>query len=163
MLADEINRATPRTQSALLEAMEERTATVDGADAPLPRPFLVLATQNPIELEGTFPLPEAQLDRFLIRLRVGYPEEDEEEAILERFARATRLPICAGRHGRRVAGRAGGRAHSGGDARGAALYRGPGARHAQQTPRSTWAPARAARWRSTARPRPTPPCRAASW
>jgi MoxR-like ATPase len=87
LLADEINRATPRTQSALLEAMEERTTTVDGRTMPLPRPFLVLATQNPIELEGTFPLPEAQLDRFLIRLRVGYPEADEEEAILERFAR----------------------------------------------------------------------------
>ncbi len=95
LLADEINRATPRTQSALLEAMEERTTTVDGRTMPLPRPFLVLATQNPIELEGTFPLPEAQLDRFLIRLRVGYPEADEEEAILERFARSNPLQDLA--------------------------------------------------------------------
>ncbi len=91
LLADEINRATPRTQSALLEAMEERTTTVDGHTMPLPRPFLVLATQNPIELEGTFPLPEAQLDRFLIRLRIGYPGEAEEEAILQRFERANPL------------------------------------------------------------------------
>jgi MoxR-like ATPase len=99
LLADEINRATPRTQSALLEAMEERTATVDGHTMALPRPFLVLATQNPIELEGTFSLPEAQLDRFLIRLKVGYPSEAEEEAILERFALSnplTDLPAVAG-------------------------------------------------------------------
>ncbi len=99
LLADEINRATPRTQSALLEAMEERTATVDGRTMPLPRPFLVLATQNPLEMEGTFPLPEAQLDRFLIRLRMGYPTADEEEAILERFALSNPLldlPAVAG-------------------------------------------------------------------
>jgi MoxR-like ATPase len=85
VLADEINRATPRTQSALLEAMEEGTTTVDGQTRPLPTPFLVLATQNPIELEGTFPLPEAQLDRFLLRLSIGYPDEAEEDAILTRF------------------------------------------------------------------------------
>ena len=85
VLADEINRATPRTQSALLEAMEERQLTIDGVTTPLPRPFLVLATQNPIELEGTFPLPEAQLDRFLLRVRMGYPEAAEEDAILLRF------------------------------------------------------------------------------
>ncbi len=85
VLADEINRATPRTQAALLEAMEERQVTIDGVTVPLPRPFLVLATQNPIELEGTFPLPEAQLDRFLLRLRLGYPSEGEEEEIIERF------------------------------------------------------------------------------
>jgi MoxR-like ATPase len=85
VLADEINRATPRTQSALLEAMEERQVTVDGETVPLPAPFVVLATQNPIELEGTFPLPEAQLDRFLLRLRMGYPDEREEDAILQRF------------------------------------------------------------------------------
>jgi MoxR-like ATPase len=85
VLADEINRATPRTQSALLEAMEERTVTVEGESRPLPEPFLVLATQNPVELEGTFPLPEAQLDRFLLRLRVGYPGEDGEVGILRRF------------------------------------------------------------------------------
>jgi MoxR-like ATPase len=85
VLADEINRAGPRTQSALLEAMQERQVTVDGITRPLERPFLVLATQNPIELEGTFPLPEAQLDRFLLRLKLGYPEGDEERAILRRF------------------------------------------------------------------------------
>ena len=85
VLADEINRATPRTQSALLEAMGERQLTVDDVTITLPIPFLVIATQNPIELEGTFPLPEAQLDRFLLRLRLGYPTEDEEEAMLTRF------------------------------------------------------------------------------
>ncbi|MDY7076626.1 MAG: MoxR family ATPase [Chloroflexota bacterium] len=82
LLTDEINRATPRTQSALLEAMQERQVTVDGVTRPLPAPFLVLATQNPIEYEGTFPLPEAQLDRFLIRLSLGYPEADDETQIL---------------------------------------------------------------------------------
>ncbi len=85
LLVDEINRATPRTQSALLEAMAERQVTVERETMPLPRPYLVLATQNPVELEGTFPLPEAQLDRFLLRVRVGYPSEDEEQAILHRF------------------------------------------------------------------------------
>lgn len=85
VLADEINRATPRTQSALLEAMQERQVTIDGTSRPTPRPFLVLATQNPIELEGTFPLPEAQLDRFLMCLQVGYPEKEEEDQILLRF------------------------------------------------------------------------------
>jgi MoxR-like ATPase len=85
LLADEINRAGPRTQSALLEAMQERQVTVDGRTYPLERPFLVLATQNPIELEGTFPLPEAQVDRFLLRLAPGYPDQEEERAILRRF------------------------------------------------------------------------------
>jgi MoxR-like ATPase len=85
VLADEINRATPRTQSALLEAMQERQVTVDGLTHRLPRPFLVIATQNPVELEGTFPLPEAQIDRFLLRVSIGYPTENEENAILERF------------------------------------------------------------------------------
>jgi len=82
LLADEINRATPKTQAALLEAMQEHQVTVDGATHPLPEPFFVLATQNPIELEGTFPLPEAQLDRFLLRVQLGYPTEREEERIL---------------------------------------------------------------------------------
>jgi len=91
LLADEINRATPRTQSALLEAMQERQVTVDGDTKHLPRPFLVLATQNPIELEGTFPLPEAQVDRFLIKLPIGYPTQDEENAILLRFERTDPL------------------------------------------------------------------------
>jgi len=85
VLADEINRATPRTQSCLLECMQEQQITVDVETILLPRPFLVIATQNPIELEGTFPLPEAQLDRFLLRVRLGYPSEDEEGAILSRF------------------------------------------------------------------------------
>lgn len=85
VLADEINRATPRTQSALLEAMGERQVTIDNVTMPLPTPFLVIATQNPIELEGTFPLPEAQLDRFLLRIKLGYPEEMEEEEMLSRF------------------------------------------------------------------------------
>src|SRR5258707_7524960 len=91
VLADEINRATPRTQSALLEAMQERQITADGETRPLPRPFLILATQNPIELEGTFPLPEAQLDRFLLRVKLGYPTVDEENAILRRLRRADPL------------------------------------------------------------------------
>lgn len=83
ILADEINRATPKTQAALLEAMEERQVTVDGSTHILPRPFMVLATQNPIEYEGTFPLPEAQLDRFLLRLRLGYPSLSDEIRVLE--------------------------------------------------------------------------------
>lgn len=87
LLADEINRATPRTQSALLEAMQERQVTVDIATHSLPRPFLVMATQNPIELEGTFPLPEAQLDRFLMKVALGYPDEDNENTMLLRFER----------------------------------------------------------------------------
>ena len=87
VLADEINRATPRTQSALLEAMQERQVTVDIETMALPRPFLVLATQNPIELEGTFPLPEAQIDRFLMRVALGYPSKQDENAILLRYER----------------------------------------------------------------------------
>jgi MoxR-like ATPase len=82
LLADEVNRATPRTQAALLEAMQEQQVTVDGITRPLPAPFLVMATQNPIEYEGTFPLPEAQLDRFLIRLSLGYPDLEDEGQML---------------------------------------------------------------------------------
>ena len=85
LLADEINRTIPRTQSSLLECMEERQVTVDGQTHTLPAPFFVMATQNPIELEGTFPLPEAQLDRFLLKTHLGYPDKDEEIRILERF------------------------------------------------------------------------------
>jgi len=85
LLADEINRATPRSQSALLEAMEERQVTVDGTTRRLDEPFVVLATQNPIELEGTFPLPEAQLDRFLVKVTLGYPSLEAEHEILQRF------------------------------------------------------------------------------
>ncbi len=92
LLADEINRATPRTQSALLEAMQERQSTIDGETYPLPEPFLVIATQNPVEMEGTFPLPEAQLDRFMVRVRLGYPTPDEEAAILQRFERTIGEP-----------------------------------------------------------------------
>ena len=92
VLADEINRATPRTQSALLEAMQERQVTVDGITHNLPRPFLVMATQNPVELEGTFPLPEAQVDRFLLRIGIGYPTAEEENEILERFRVGDPLP-----------------------------------------------------------------------
>ncbi len=84
VLVDEINRATPKTQAALLEAMEERQVTVDGITHPLPSPFMVLATQNPIEYEGTFPLPEAQLDRFLLRVRLGYPAASDEIEVLDR-------------------------------------------------------------------------------
>ena len=84
VLTDEINRATPKTQAALLEAMEERQVTVDGVTHRLPRPFMVLATQNPIEYEGTFPLPEAQLDRFLLRIRLGYPSKYDEIQVLDR-------------------------------------------------------------------------------
>ena len=91
LLADEINRATPRTQSALLEAMQEKQSTVDIVTHPLPRPFLVLATQNPIELEGTFPLPEAQLDRFIMKVGLGYPTVSEENDILLRFEKADPL------------------------------------------------------------------------
>ena len=83
VVTDEINRATPKTQAALLEAMEERQVTVDGTTYPMERPFLVLATQNPIEYEGTFPLPEAQLDRFLLRISLGYPEKDDEVRVLD--------------------------------------------------------------------------------
>ena len=87
VLVDEINRATPKTQSALLEAMEERQVTVDGSTYPLGPPFMVLATQNPIEYEGTFPLPEAQLDRFLLRIRLGYATKEQEIEVLERQQR----------------------------------------------------------------------------
>ncbi len=93
VLADEINRAPPKTQSALLEAMEERQATLEGRTLPLPSPFMVVATQNPIEYEGTFPLPEAQLDRFLARLSIGYPSGEEElEVVMRRAARGAEEP-----------------------------------------------------------------------
>jgi MoxR-like ATPase len=87
LLADEINRATPRTQSALLEAMQEGQVTIDGTTYPLPKPFMVLATQNPIEYEGTFPLPEAQLDRFMLKIDLGYPSHAEESELLKRLER----------------------------------------------------------------------------
>ena len=92
LLADEINRTIPRTQSSLLECMEERQVTVDGNTHLLPKPFIVMATQNPIELEGTFPLPEAQLDRFILKTRLGYPDKNEEIRILERFQDSDPFP-----------------------------------------------------------------------
>jgi MoxR-like ATPase len=94
LLVDEINRATPRTQSALLEAMQERQVSVDGETRPIPAPFMVLATQNPVELEGTFALPEAQLDRFLVRIVLGYPDEADERAIARRY-RSSGEPLDA--------------------------------------------------------------------
>ncbi len=95
VLTDEINRATPRTQSALLEAMQERQVTAEGETKPLPRPFLVMATQNPIELEGTFPLPEAQLDRFLMKIQIGYPGVEDDRLILSRFRQTDPLEELA--------------------------------------------------------------------
>jgi MoxR-like ATPase len=99
LLGDEINRASPKTQAALLEAMEERQVTVDGTTHPLPDPFLVIATQNPAEHEGTYPLPESQLDRFLLRIRIGYPDRSSELAMLEResgLGSVEHLPVVAG-------------------------------------------------------------------
>ena len=100
LLADEINRATPRTQSALLEAMQERQASIDGVTSPVPEPFMVMATLNPVEMEGTFPLPEAQLDRFMVRASIGYPGREEESAMLSRFQHAESLnslpPVATG-------------------------------------------------------------------
>ena len=93
LLADEINRATPKTQAALLEAMQEHQVTVDGRSHRLPEPFFVLATQNPVELEGTFPLPEAQLDRFLLRVRLGYPDEAQEDRISDHGSGGPRPPV----------------------------------------------------------------------
>jgi MoxR-like ATPase len=93
LLADEINRATPKTQSALLEGMQEACVTVAGTSRPLPSPFFVLATQNPIEMEGTYPLPEAQLDRFLMKLRVRYPALDELNAIIDRTTHTRPVPV----------------------------------------------------------------------
>lgn len=91
LLADEINRATPRTQSALLEVMEEQQVTVDGVTRPVPKPFFVIATQNPIEYQGTFPLPEAQMDRFMLSLSLGYPSEEEELQMLQRHQEGLRI------------------------------------------------------------------------
>jgi MoxR-like ATPase len=93
LLADEINRTTPKTQSALLEAMNERQVTIDGVSHPLPEPFMVMATQNPVEHHGTYPLPESQLDRFLMRLRIGYPDRASERQILRNGARILPAPL----------------------------------------------------------------------
>ena len=101
VLADEINRATPKTQSALLEAMQERQVTVAGETRPLPRPFLVMATQNPLEMEGTYPLPEAQLDRFLLKALVPFPSADELVAVVDRTTGAAAADVRAGGRRRR--------------------------------------------------------------
>ena len=93
ILADEINRTSPKTQSALLESMEEGNITIDGMTRPLPKPFFVMATQNPVEYEGTYPLPEAQLDRFLLKLKMGYPSPEEEFEILNRMEKTNPSPI----------------------------------------------------------------------
>ncbi len=93
ILADEINRTSPKTQSALLESMEEGNITIDGMTRPLPKPFFVMATQNPVEYEGTYPLPEAQLDRFLLKLKMGYPTQEEEFEILNRMEKTPPSPI----------------------------------------------------------------------
>jgi len=95
LLADEINRTPPKTQAALLQAMNERVVTIDGADYPLGEEFMVVATQNPIEQQGTYPLPEAQLDRFLFKILIGYPERDDERAILRRHGQRTNMPRLA--------------------------------------------------------------------
>ena len=149
---DEINRATPRTQSSLLEAMQERQVSAEGETRALPDPFLVLATQNPIELEGTFSLPEAQLDRFLVRIHLGYPEADDERRIARRYRDASEPLDAVGA----VAGAAelgalrAGRAHDPRVRGGGAVSRGPGARHARRIPTCGWAPARDRPWRSIA-------------
>src|SRR5258707_335040 len=96
LLADEINRTTPRTQSALLEAMNEQQVTIDGRSHPLPRPFMVIATQNPVEHHGTYPLPESQLDRFLMRLRIGYPDAVSEREILRNSVGDIATPVSSG-------------------------------------------------------------------
>ena len=93
LLGDEINRATPRTQSSLLECMEEHQVTVDGETMPLNEPFFVIATQNPVEMAGTFPLPQAQLDRFMIQLSLGYPEEEAELDLLERYVKKRKYAV----------------------------------------------------------------------
>ena len=106
LLADEINRTPPKTQAALLEAMQERQVSVDGIARPLPDPFIVVATQNPIEYEGTYPLPEAQLDRFLAKIDVGYPSADDEAAVLRLAHNGVAPATLDRRAGRDHAGRA---------------------------------------------------------
>ena len=155
MLFDEINRATPRTQSALLEAMQERQVSVDGETRPLPRPFVVLATQNPIELEGTFALPEAQLDRFLVRVELGYLDEVEERQMLRRLRDADEQldaiePVVSADELAGVQARGATGASSRTTSR-LTCCRSSAPR--ANTPTSTWARARAARSRCTARRR----------
>ncbi len=149
LLADEINRTPPKTQAALLEAMQERQVTVEGRTFPLPQPFHVLATANPIEYEGTYPLPEAQLDRFLLRLDVGYPPPDEEAEVLRRrMARRKEEvvldPVIDAQPPRGAAGRSGAGRRGGGRA---ALLRRPRQRHPRSPRRSRSVPRPAARRR----------------
>ena len=163
VLADEINRATPKTQSALLECMEERQATVDGTTYMMPDPFLVIATQNPIEYEGTFALPEAQLDRFMLRIRLGYPQPVEEVVILDEQKRQHPIDdleevVLASRSCRRCSARS---------ARSTSTRPSPTTSSGWSTARattatSTSAPRRAARSRCTAPARRSPACSAAT-
>ena len=157
VLADEINRATPKTQSALLECMEERQATIDGVTYKMPEPFLVIATQNPIEYEGTFALPEAQLDRFMLRLHLGYPQPLEEIVILDEQKRAhpiDELAVVASVDELKAAQTGVREIYV--DSSRERLHRPPGQRPHATTPTSIWAHRRAARSRSTARDRHMP-------
>ena len=149
LLADEINRAPPKTQSALLEAMQERQVTIEGETRPLPPPFIVLATQNPIEYEGTYPLPEAQLDRFLLRIGVGYPSREHEIEMLGAPARARRGRGAADAGRRRAdARRDAARARAGARVRvDRGLHRRPRRRRRATHAASPSARARAAAWR----------------
>ena len=164
VLADEINRATPKTQSSLLECMEERQATIDGMTYPMPDPFLVIATQNPIEYEGTFALPEAQLDRFMLRIRLGYPALLDEIVILDEQKRTHPLEdLDGGLLGRGAARRCRPRVREiYVDPARQRLHRPPRRRPPGPTPTSTSAPARAARSRCTAPARRWPACSAAT-
>ena len=163
VLADEINRATPKTQSALLECMEERQVTIDGTTYPMPDPFLVIATQNPIEYEGTFALPEAQLDRFMLRLRLGYPQPIEEIVILDEQKRTHPLEeleeVCRVEELREMQAAV---REIYVDSDRVRLHRPAGERARATTPTSTSAPRRAARSRSTAPARRWPACSAAT-
>src|SRR5215831_16219484 len=159
VLADEINRTTPKTQSSLLEAMNETQVSMDHSTYPLPRPFMVLATQNPREHEGTYPLPESQLDRFLLRIRVGYPDAPDEKSVLRGSAQPRRADARArgggrdgapGRGGRRARGRVDPRLHHG-PGRGHPLLVAP--RPGGEPPRLSRPPARGARARARRRPR----------
>ena len=157
VLADEINRATPRTQSALLEAMSERQASIDGQTHPLPRPFMVIATQNPVEFEGTYPLPESQLDRFLLRIPMGYPSREVELEVLasHRLGRAGRFAGAGAgvRADRRLAGGSPPRRGRGVDQR---LPAWTSCRRRGIATSCTSARARGGRWRCIAPRRPRP-------
>ena len=171
VLADEVNRAPAKVQAALLEAMQERQVTIGGETYPLPQPFLVLATQNPIEQVGTYPLPEAQVDRFMLKVRVGYPTRDEEKEILRRMSGGAEIPVSPVAtpdeilQAREAIARAvPGRPHR-------RLHPRPGPRHAraQEVRRgrswrrsSSTAPRRGPRWRWRRARGPTPTCAAAA-